>query len=311
MIKEIIGTIVCTIFNIRSTPLTKTTPLRVNNYQNIEGLYCLKDELGHMDVNNLSFEMEHYVYSYDENYFIKMNYLSISQQLVNNQWYYSFRNAYYDETDALIEEYQVQVTSQELEDASNKAHYYMIYVPTPYSIDAVNGNYERFMQFYTNTTNNYMISINSWYSFNDATGSNYQIIGTFNANNTLYGLLDYLQNNKITFKNPNYLYPDRPAGNNYELYNNGFTTQNHNVYMNVQMMPKYIYTEMINHGVFQYIPYEQQVYSFQDFFFGIVDAPLMYLYNLFSFDLFGLNVFIAFCGVITISLIIIVVKKVW
>lgn len=318
MIKTLLATIIVTLSCSGTSSLKVATPKRANVIQEISGFYCLKDTLGSMDLQSFYFgdttsPFRYYVYSYDENLFIPMNNMTISQQVVSNVWYLNIVNSNYDESNGTLnDQYIVTVNSHDLSAQGNKAKNFYIYVSTPYTVNSQTGNYGRFMEFFTNYCNVYMTSYTGWYSFNDVLGDDYQLLGNFSANNTLYGYLDYVGNTNILFQNPERFYPDRPQGVSYYLYKDGsWQNQNKNVYMQVTMFPKYVYDNMTNHGVFAFIPYDIQVNSFQDFFFSIMDSPVYYLYSLFNFNLFGMNLFFAFCGLITLCIVVIVIKKVW
>ena len=76
------------------------------------------------------------------------------------------------------------------------------------------------------------------------------------------------------------------------------------------MFSNSIYNMLGTKGTFSYVqPQLPSDFSFRDFFFGIADTPLYYAWSLLNWDLFGLNLFVDFCGLCTLALIVFVIKK--
>lgn len=51
--------------------------------------------------------------------------------------------------------------------------------------------------------------------------------------------------------------------------------------------------------------------TFREFFFSIVDTPVYFASSLLSFELFGVNLFIALTGLLTLCCILLLIKKFW
>lgn len=51
--------------------------------------------------------------------------------------------------------------------------------------------------------------------------------------------------------------------------------------------------------------------TFKDFFFSLVDTPVYFASSLLSFELFGVNLFIALTGLLTLCCILLLIKKFW
>lgn len=51
--------------------------------------------------------------------------------------------------------------------------------------------------------------------------------------------------------------------------------------------------------------------TFKDFFFSIVDTPVYFASSLLSFELFGVNLFVALTGLLTLCCILLLIKKFW
>lgn len=170
--------------------------------------------------------------------------------------------------------------------------------------------YDLFMCFYTQSGNQYNTYYNGWYhAINPITWNTYypikcQII----VENVMYPNFEFEQGKWYAW----YESVDSNGNNEYqevEIYNNGWKITDMNLYIN-GMLPNNIYTLMNNSGTFTYVQPPIEDYTFQEFFFSIIDAPLYYIYSLFNWELFGISVFYAFCGLVTMAVVVIVVKKV-
>lgn len=51
--------------------------------------------------------------------------------------------------------------------------------------------------------------------------------------------------------------------------------------------------------------------TFKDFFFSLVDTPVYFASSLLSFELFGVNLFVALTGLLTLCCILLLIKKFW
>lgn len=81
------------------------------------------------------------------------------------------------------------------------------------------------------------------------------------------------------------------------------------VLFNNTYIPRKLYDALSNLGQWGYIPTEQPEYTLTDLFFGIVDTPVKYISSLMSFELFGINVFIGFCSLITLLVAMYIIKR--
>ena len=85
-------------------------------------------------------------------------------------------------------------------------------------------------------------------------------------------------------------------------------------YANMMMtnckMSKQSYNRLSNVGVFAYqrdTSYDNA--SFEDLLFGIMDSPIYMISRLLSFELFGVNLFVALTGLLTILIIVLLIKR--
>ena len=85
-----------------------------------------------------------------------------------------------------------------------------------------------------------------------------------------------------------------------------------NVLFNNVKMSRNAYLDLQNIGIFAYVhdtSYDDS--TFNDLLFSIMDSPIYMLSRLLNFELFGTNLFIAFTGLLTLALIVVVIRKIW
>ena len=164
------------------------------------------------------------------------------------------------------------------------------------NINLVGQSYELFDIFYTSTGNAYNTYYNGYYHCtNSITWSYYstfqcQII----VDNVLYTYMSFEPNSWYAI----YDYDEQIT---VPIYYNGWKVKDMNVFLN-GMIPNSIYNMLGTKGTFSYVqPQPPSDFSFQDFFFGIADTPLYYAWSLLNWDLFGLNLFVAFCALCTLT----------
>lgn len=70
------------------------------------------------------------------------------------------------------------------------------------------------------------------------------------------------------------------------------------------------YNRWQSYGVFGYVPQVQPgEYEFDDLFFSLVDTPIYFVYSIFNWKLFGANLFIAFTGLVSFALVLILFRR--
>lgn len=63
-------------------------------------------------------------------------------------------------------------------------------------------------------------------------------------------------------------------------------------------------------GTFGYVPQvTPDAYSFSDLFFNLADTPIYFIYSIFNWQLFGANLFIAFIGLVSFALILLLFRR--
>lgn len=88
-----------------------------------------------------------------------------------------------------------------------------------------------------------------------------------------------------------------------------WNTKNYQVlqFRNAEMSPEDV-AYLTNFGYFTSTPTFEE-YDFKDLLYTTADVPFKYLSNIFSFDLFGINLFVALTGIASLALLIIIIKR--
>lgn len=72
------------------------------------------------------------------------------------------------------------------------------------------------------------------------------------------------------------------------------------------------YNELSQIGVFSYVRDTQyDDTDFHDLLFTIMDTPIYFFSRLFDFQFFGVNLYIALSGLITLAIVVIIIRKIW
>lgn len=180
------------------------------------------------------------------------------------------------------------------------------YVTTPYSLDST--SYQQFNLIFTSGDNKYVVSYNGYYSF--LSGN----ITSFNERFTILGNIIF--NNVIYYGFRSGAYSVDAISIDYVNSSNSVIVsipyQNGNIWFNNVKMTKSNYTFLNSIGVFGYVrPTTFDDSTFNDLLFSIMDSPIYMLSRLLNFELFGVNVFIAFTGLLTLALVVVVIRKIW
>jgi len=183
-----------------------------------------------------------------------------------------------------------------------------VYFGEPYNVTQEQYFYWNCM--FTKEGNPYNEVYTGWYTFsnyiNVGSLSSFAVYGNVNVANVLYNHLGYT---------PNELYAsyfNATTQINYvqTIYENDkFNVDTQNVYFTGVMIPRDFKTILTGIGTFGYVPQYQQ-YTFGEMIFNVVDAPIYMLSQLFSFELFGIQFYVAFMGIVTVVLICFVLRKI-
>lgn len=175
-----------------------------------------------------------------------------------------------------------------------------------------------FNEIFISQDNAYTISYTGYYNFRNGLNSIGSQVGTFGYmnfdNRIFFGFTNdlYLEvdSNKLYFA----YYNNEVNEYNLDTYNlpfNNDVTLSKNILMSGVKMPLSSYTRLSQVGVFTYV--RDNTYDDTDFeglLFTIADTPVYFLSQFLSFELFGMNLFIALSGLITVLVVIYIVKKI-
>lgn len=168
-----------------------------------------------------------------------------------------------------------------------------------------------FNLFFSQNGNRYVQYYNGFYNFNNGNWHNtinYQIYYPFGA---FYTAQSYIfngfkaNNTEVTFST---YYSDLSTQSYVKVYDNGAYNKIGNFYIQ-GLMPQAVRNYLSTVGQFQYIDQTQDT-TWYEMLLAVMDAPIYYLKNLFGFELFGLNLFVAFSSLLTLCLIVVIIKKV-
>lgn len=242
--------------------------------------------LGDTYVNNTTireFEIDHKPLSYGHSDDCYIIYLSDGE--------YSFNVEMHVDTGALDFEYS-DIQSM------------VLFFPVPLSIDA--DYYAVFNSLFTGGGNSFVSTYTGWYTLTSPNyQTNFKLNGFFTVNNNLYNQIEYFD--YTAYATLNYGYNSQSETITI-VDNKQLQVRNTILFSNV-LIPNYARSSLLSVGVLGYA-YEPVQYTFGDMIFSVVDAPVYMLSQLFSFELFGLQFYIAFMGVVTIVLICFVLKKI-
>lgn len=318
MLKEIFASILLS--TSIATPSSKVVPLRANEQSQvaINGYYNFKDEMewpnqyGSFYVKQTTDDIEMYVYY--ANYYNLVNEFKVT---------YSFQNppnyliridiTYYSEDDDTTRT-EVWTSSGTnggytyLSNYSTEFKEMILYFPSTFYYTETRNN--AFSNFFTTLNNAYITSYNGYFNFAlNYSSTDLDLRGTFIIDNNLYyEVLDRDNGNLYGY------YYDYVEGNRVfkykRIFGSNVAPKNRNIFMQVSKLPN-SQRDMLNQvGVFAYVQPEVQSYTFGEFFFSILDAPIYYLSSLFSFELFGVNMFMALTSLLTLAILVLVIKKV-
>lgn len=163
---------------------------------------------------------------------------------------------------------------------------------------------------YNHTGNAFVTTYDGYYNTMNRPLTTFNVMGMLVIDNNIYV---NLTNNNIGQTEDSYWYQST-----YHDYTNNlwqvkvFTEKTNltNLYFSNTMMTIESYQRLQQYGTFAYVQPAVQDYTFGEFFFSIMDAPIYYLTSLFSFELFGVNLYVALASLVTMAILIIVIKKV-
>lgn len=173
--------------------------------------------------------------------------------------------------------------------------------------------------FFTKEDNELTTTYNGYYSFNNGLSSInswYFISGAFSFNNRVYNIFTNKGDGVLGSS------PVTIVGSYYNVESNSYFMQqfnlpfdrnyvsSNNVLMSNAKMSKTSYNVLASYGVFAYQHdpgYDDS--DWKDLLFSVMDSPIYMISRLLNFELFGINLYIALAGLLTIVIIVFCVRK--
>lgn len=172
--------------------------------------------------------------------------------------------------------------------------------------------------FFTRDNNSFITTYNGYFTWSSLTSYNRPVtcFGTSLFGSSMYyDLVTPQQNGATSWDNAYYFSVDFSTYeySRFILEGSQFPLQNYNKTWLVNWkMSNNTKSKLELYGVFQYVPdHTYDDVTFKDFFFSIVDTPVYFVSSILSFELFGVNLFIALSGLLTICVILVLIKKFW
>lgn len=170
---------------------------------------------------------------------------------------------------------------------------------------------EIFNSLFTKEGNRYVRAYNGYYHFNNGNWHNnneydfyYSYGAYFMFQSYIFNTLSY-NSDMVQFV---YLSKDNTVQSYVRPYDHGTYTDVGNVIVN-GLLPQRVRQWMNSNGVFQYVQPDNDS-TWYEMILATMDAPIYYLKQLLGFELFGMNLFIAFSSLLTLVIIIAIIKKV-
>lgn len=192
---------------------------------------------------------------------------------------------------------------EDITDIGNEHEDLIIYFPNTIAVD--NTILNAFRSVFTGEGNRFVHYYNGFYTFIDTDyNASWLIYGAISINNELFNNMYYDNGYSVgnqSFKNYNLKYIWSGAFVNSEY-------QSPNVYLGNCLISNTMYSRMSDMGVFGYVSAPNNV-TFAGMVTSVIDAPIYMLSQLFSFELFGVQFYIAFMSIVTVVLICFLIKK--
>lgn len=313
------------------TPLIKTTPYKAQNYQNISGSYTFTDSYDYDtffthvdDTEYASLEIitqdDMYIfgnsiqtsdlymifidYNYEGSQYFQIQLWTNEQTMYAHAYWelseatnFTELNIYGNYSNQVIENFVVTFLSERTI-TGNAKHLFNLFFTK-------NGN--RYVNYYNGY---YHYNLSNWY--NPVTNFDYQYGAYYMTDSTIY--------NCIAQNSPSYLNSVYYYSMYYDTQGNQYVNGGTYYYLrgeykpvsNIQitgLLPKMVRDSLNAEGVFQFIN-DTPPTTWYEMILSTMDAPLYFLTSLFSFELFGINLMLAFSGLLTLLIIIVVIKKV-
>lgn len=210
---------------------------------------------------------------------------------------------------------------EQVDDARDNWCSLIIYIQQTPTL-SIRGN-QFFNIFFTHDDNAYVTSYSGYYNFTNTSTINspFNVFGGFTFNNSLYfGLTNSLYGVfNDSFRCAHWGYPDDWTSNGvvngfyYESYDLPISSSqvvNSNFQFNNVKLSNDSYDLLSTVGTWQFVrdtSYDNA--DFYDLMFAIADTPIYFISRILSFELFGMNLFVALTGLLTVCAILVLIRK--
>ena len=183
----------------------------------------------------------------------------------------------------------------------------------------INDDESRIFNFlWSREDNSYVTTYTGFYNFNNSLSNfnnkKFIAFGTVSFNGNLY--YD-IYNNTYNFDNASLRFSffdyehQTYSSVVYTLPLSSYNDVNYNnIYLTNCKMSLNDYNNLSSIGAFAYSPdHSYDNATFHDLLFGVMDSPIYFLSRLMSFELFGVNMFVAFTGLLTLCVVLVLIRK--
>lgn len=246
-----------------------------------------------------------------------IEYISFNFVRSNNEWVINGRVYLYNNVLSTYNFYYSFTKDSDLSSVTRR-DFIFTYCDSLYLYDSQK---TAFNYIFTHDDNSYVTTYNGYYNFNAN-------LSSFNSRFYVGGTVTF--DFAIGYDLTNFSHESYQNGDTFEIlkfdnidnvyYTTSYTVPltlnvdvtNSNLYLNgckISNSHK-LYLETI--GIFAYVrdtTYDDA--DFHDLLFSVMDSPVYFLSRLMSFELFGINLFVAFTGLLTFCVILILIRKFW
>lgn len=287
-----------------------TVPKKLNTPNTLYGMYCFKEDFTiNWNIDDVNSAVIYNWNNYDSS--------SYSEYQLAKAYFYNGSNGNYIN----IRSFSIDISTEDcflrfnlgeetayfnigyyykgLEDLEYTiANYFVLYFPTPVYLNSYYANI--FNGLFSGQSNSYVTYYNGYYNMNSNIGSQYfDIYGNFVIDNNMFTRFGVAYPQVVV----------NGVGGSKVIYDNGFKIANRNMLISTTLIPNIEYSKLGQMGTFAYVQ-PTETNDFADLIFSVMDAPIYYITSLFSFELFGVQFYVAFMSIVTLLLIVVVVRKV-
>lgn len=291
-------------------PVLKTPNIKKASAMSaVSGSYCLKDSWDTLnfdlenDINEVVFSSAYYntvdCYAYDE---FETGYELVESISIH---YYAEDHNYHvnivigDDIDCYI------FRNENLQDMSSYFQHLILYFDSTFYIPLSRSTL--FFSLFTNYGNAYSEFYRGYYSFVPSEFNHqvtFEILGPMLVDSSLYDDLSVDAGVGVARNSVN-------SGETVTIYENlQLKILDPNIYLDGVLIPTTFKIRMQRIGIFGYVrdnSYDNATFS--DLLFSVMDTPIYFITRLLSFELFGVDMFVAFTGLLTICVLLFLIRK--